>query len=210
MWRIHVVEDHPLMRAAIVREISAAADLEPHGETGTAADALTRVVADPPDVLLCDLHLPDRSALWLLSQLATHEQAPPVLLLSADDDLVGVEASIDAGAAGYVHKHADEGELVDCVRRVADGATHVYDRATAARVIDRLRRGADDEALSLTPRERDVLAGAAAGSTNRVIARGLGVSEDTVKDTMARILAKLDVPDRTAAVAIALRRGLLR
>jgi DNA-binding NarL/FixJ family response regulator len=211
--RVLLVDDHPLfldgVRAAFVSE----PDLEVVAEAHSVAEALERVAEANPDVVLMELNLPDGSGLdGTRRRLDAHPHARVlVVTMSADDD--AVVAAMRAGARGYVVKGAGRADLVQAVSTVAGGGA-VFSPAVAERLgtlFSGLAAQPAREAFpQLSEREREVLDLMAQGLDNRRIAGRLFLSDKTVRNHVSAILSKLEVPDRSEAIARARRAGLGR
>lgn len=190
--------------------------IEVVGVAATARAALAALAAytqHRPDVVTCDLRLADQvSGIELVAQLVYLDPDARAIIFSGQGDEASIQANLDAGAVGYVLKTVTATELIECVRQAAEGQT-VFDRVTAAKVINALRKERSTRTLDtvhLSPREQEVLALLSRGVTStRAIAAALYVSNDTAKTHCERILAKLGVNDRAAAVAKAFRDGLV-
>ena len=210
MTRVFLVDDHEIVRRGIAELIDRESDLEVVGEAGTVRDAVARVGATRPDVVVLDVKLPDGSGIDLCRTIRSAHPDLPCLMLTAYDDDEASVAAVLAGAAGYVLKDIRGQNLVASIRRVAAGGTlisaAVHDRVRAgfsAPVADAPRSPAPD----LTLRERQVLELIADGLTNRQIGERLGLAEKTVKNYVSELLAKLGMERRTqAAVYGATRR----
>jgi len=204
--RVLVVDDHSLVRAGISLPLEHQEDMEPVGQAGTAAEAV-RLTADlAPDIVLLDVTLPGGSGLECLPKLLAANPGVKVLMLSMHEDASYVRAALSAGAAGYVLKDAAYEELVDAIRKVADGQSYVAP-ALGAKLAVQADPTTDDE---LSEREREVLALLARGYTNQEIAARLYVSVRTVESHRAHILNKLRLSSRADLVNYALESGLLR
>lgn len=201
MTRVLLVDDHPVLRSGAAAILGTFPDIDVVASTGD-PEAVTALVAEAaPDVVVLDLGLGTRNGVDLIPGLV---RTTRVLVFTATGTDVAIMRALDAGATGYLLKDATAEELAAAVRAAATG-TAVYARAVAERMLDRGRR--PDE--TLTPRELDVLELLADGSTNRVIAGRLFMSESTVKTHLVRVFAKLGVDGRAGAVAEATRRGII-
>ena len=213
MTRVFLVDDHEIVRRGIAELIDRESDLEVVGEAGTVRDALGRVDATRPDVVVLDVRLPDGSGIDLCRAIRSAHPDLPCLMLTAYDDDEASVAAVLAGAAGYVLKDIRGRNLVDGIRRVAAGGSLI-----SAAVNERVRAGLvestsahADAAPDLTLRERQVLELIADGLTNRQIGDRLGLAEKTVKNYVSELLAKLGMERRTqAAVYAAERRRVAR
>ena len=211
MTRVFLVDDHEIVRRGIAELIDRESDLEVVGEASTVREALARVGATRPDVVVLDVRLPDGSGIDLCRAIRSAHPDLPCLMLTAYDDDEASVAAVLAGAAGYVLKDIRGQNLVAGIRRVASGGTLI-----SAAVSDRVRAGlakpmptSADAAPDLTLRERQVLELIADGHTNRQIGEHLGLAEKTVKNYVSELLAKLGMERRTQAAVFAAdhRRG---
>lgn len=200
--RVLVVDDHPLMRSGIVAVVDREADMTVVGEVDDGESALACYEQLRPDVTLMDLQMPGIGGVETIARLhRLYADAAIVVLTTYKGDVQALRA-IRAGAGGYLLKSAVRTELVDTIRSVRRGRTVILPEVAAdiaAHLIDE----------SLTERETAVLACVAGGNSNRAVAIELGVTEDTVKAHMSNVLAKLKAQDRTHAVTIAVRRGII-
>jgi DNA-binding NarL/FixJ family response regulator len=188
-----------------------AAMLDPHGDltvVGAAADgdsAVRLAAALRPDVVLMDLRMPGTDGIAATARITASSPPPHVLVLTTYDSDADIVRATAAGAIGYLLKDTPRRELLDAIRAAARG--HAVLTPSVATKLVHHQHGNRPEPLS--DREREVLGLVARGATNRHVARSLAVSEATVKTYLARVFAKLDVGDRTAAVTAALARGLI-
>jgi two-component system, NarL family, nitrate/nitrite response regulator NarL len=204
-----VADDHPLFREGIERAVRERPDLELVGSATEGRKALRLIRELDPRVAVLDLRLPGLDGLQVLNALTRDGVAARVLFLSASGDPELVYRAIQGGAAGYFRKEADREAILDAIAAVARGAT-VVDPQLQAGVFEQIRvRGTGDERPILTAREREVLTLMAEGLSGPQIADRLIVALPTVKTHQARLYEKLGVSERAAAVAEAMRRGLL-
>nr|WP_100415038.1 response regulator transcription factor [Mumia flava] len=200
MIRVFLTDDHEIVRRGLIDLLSSEPDLEVVGEAATAHDALARIPAASPDVVLLDARLPDGSGIDVCRDL--HESAPDVrsIVLTSYDDDEAVYAAVLAGAAGYLLKEVVGARLVESIRLVAAGRS-LLDPAVTERVLARLRTSheTDPRIARLSERERQVLLLLADGYTNRQIGEHLFVAEKTVKNYVSGLLAKLEMERRTQA-----------
>jgi len=211
--RILVVDDQHLVRQGIVGLLGLVTDFCVVGEAADGDEALARIRALPPDVVLLDVRMPGKSGLDVLAELRTLPDAPGVILLTTfDDDAVALEG-VRLGARGFLLKDVTLQQLETAIRTVAAGGTMINPAVTqrVLRGLERLGARFDASELpeTLTPREKDVLRLVASGSSNREIADALGMAEGTVKNHASSIFAKLGVRDRTRAVLRAIELGYL-
>jgi two-component system nitrate/nitrite response regulator NarL len=205
--RVLIADDHPLYRDGIVRAIQQRPDLEVVAECATSREAASEIRSLKPDVALLDLRVGSVNGLEVLRVLGS-EGPTRVLILSAHTDPASVFDAIAAGAAGYLAKDVDRTEICDAIRAVAR-AERVFSNGLREAVIGEIPRRAGLSAVSLSPREREVLALVADGRVTPEIATLLYLSQSTVKTHLKNLYGKLGVSDRAAAVAEAMRRGLL-
>ena len=201
--RVFLVDDHELVRRGIASFLGSATDLVIVGEAATAAQALTRVPAVQPDVVLLDVRLPDGSGIDVCRELRVRAPEVACIILTAYDDDDAILASVVAGAAGYIRKDIAGSALVDGIRTAAAGHS-LLDAALVARVARHLKdadRG-DPRLAGLSRREAEVLALIADGQTNREIAASLSLAEKTVKNYVSSLLSKLGLHTRTQAAVL--------
>jgi len=204
-----VADDHPLFRDGIVRAVRGRPDLELIGEADDGPMALERVRELAPAVAVLDVLLPGLDGLEVLNAIRRERLPTRVLMLSASTEGAIVHQAIAAGAAGYLSKSASREAVCDAVRAVARGET-VLDPSLQAGLLDQVRaHGVDATRPVLTEREHEVLSLMASGLTAAQIGAQLFVAPSTVKTHMGHIYEKLEVSDRAACVAQAMRYGLL-
>jgi len=202
--RVLLVDDHPVVRSGLAGLLDAEGDIEVVGEAGDGREAVGLAVRLQPDVVLMDLHMPVLDGPGATAELARLVPDTRVLVLTTFDTDTDIIRAIEAGATGYLLKDTPREQLVDAVRRAAAGET-VLAPPVAARLMRRMR----DRDFELTAREIQVLEGVSRGLSNAGIGGELFVSEATVKTHLLHIFEKLGVGDRTAAVTVALERGIL-
>jgi DNA-binding NarL/FixJ family response regulator len=201
--RVLIVDDHAVVREGLRSYLELQDGIEVVGEAGDGEAAIREVEALTPDVVLMDLVMPRLDGAGAMRVLRDRFPDVRVIVLtsfSEDDQLL---PAIRAGAAGYLLKTAAPAEVVRAVREAAAGGT-LLDPAIPRRLVGEVPAPADD---GLTPREREVLEALARGLSNKRIAFELEIAERTVKAHVGHILAKLGVPDRTAAALWAQRHG---
>lgn len=204
--RVFLLDDHEVVRRGVKDLLEAEGDIEVVGEAGTAEVALTRLPATSPDVAVLDVRLPDGSGVEVCREIRSRHPGIACLMLTSYSDDEALFDAIMAGAAGYVLKQIRGSDLVDSVRRVAAGES-LLDPKVTARVLERLRRGPDEDPrlAQLTGRERSILDALAEGLTNRQIADRLYLAEKTVKNYVSNLLMKLGMERRTKAAVFAAR-----
>jgi len=207
--RVLVVDDHAVVREGLRTFLGLQDGLEVVGEAGDGEEAVRVAEHLRPDVVLMDLVMPRRDGVGAMRELRRRLPGTRVIVLTSFTDDERLLPAIQAGAAGYLLKNAEPGELARAVR-LAHAGEALLDPSVAARLVDALADppGAPP-AERLTPREREVLALLARGMSNKRIALELGVAEKTVKTHVGHVLAKLGVSDRTQAAVHALRTGVL-
>jgi DNA-binding NarL/FixJ family response regulator len=203
--RIVLADDHPVVREGLAAMLDGQPDFDVVGEAADGATA-ARLVRDlQPDVLLTDLRMPGVDGVALTAEVTRTTPATRVLVLTTYDSDTDIVRAVEAGATGYVLKDTPSAQLFDAIRATARGET-VLAPTVAAKLVTRLRSPAAD---ALTRREVEVLDQVAIGRTNAEIGRVLFIGEATVKTHLLRVFAKLGVDDRTAAVTVAIQRGII-
>jgi DNA-binding NarL/FixJ family response regulator len=200
--RVFCVDDHPVVLDGVAAIISLQPDMTLAGTAATGGEALERFVEARADVTLVDLRLPDMTGFDLIKKIKVKSPNARIIVLSSHEGDVDIQRAMEAGAQGYVVKGIVRQELLEIIRSV-----HAGKRRLPAAVAQTLAEHVADEAIS--PRELEVLSLMAAGKRNKEIAGELSIAEDTVKMHVRNILSKLQVSDRTEAVTIALRRGII-
>ncbi len=200
--RVMVVDDHPLLREGIAAVLSIGDRFELVAQAGDGREALEQYVRHQPDVTLMDLQMPVMNGLDAI--VAIREIAPQarIIVLTTYKGDVQVLRALKAGAMGYLLKSMLRTELADSIVRVHGGQRHIPPEIA-------IELAAHIDADSLSARETEVLGLVADGNSNKRVAQHLGIAEETVKAHMSTVLAKLGARDRTHAVTIAIRRGIL-
>ena len=201
--RVFSVDDHPLLREGIAAMINNQPDMLLVAQAATGGEAVQKFREHSPDVTLMDLRLPDMSGIDALIAIRTEFAEARVIMLTTFEGDVEIQRALQAGARGYLLKSMPPNELLDAIRQVYAGKKRV-----PAEVAAQLAEHLSDEAL--TDREIDVLRLLAGGNRNKDIADRLYISEETVKVHVKHIMEKLGASDRTQAVAIAVRRGIIQ
>src|SRR6201995_6052602 len=200
--RILCVDDHPLMREGITAVIQNEPDMFVIGEASNGQEALQEFRKHHPDITLMDLRLPDMSGIDALIAIRAEYSAARVIMLTTFEGDAEIQRALEAGAQGYMLKSMPRKRLVEMIRKVHAGAKSIPTEIAA-----HLAEHLGDEFL--TRREVDVLQKMAGGNRKRDIAEQLFISEETVKGHVKHIMEKLRSSDRTEAVAIAVRRGII-
>ena len=206
--RVVVGDDHPLFREGVVRALTGSGQICVVAEAQDGAGALALVREHQPDVALLDYRMPELDGTQVAAAVRRDELRTRVLLLSAHDDAAIVYHALAEGAAGFLSKESTRAELVSAVLDCARGRDVVTASLTAG-LAGEIRKRAQPAGPSLSTREREVLQMIADGLTVPAMAKQLFLAPSTVKTHVQRLYEKLGVGDRAAAVAEAMRRGLL-
>lgn len=211
MIRVVVVDDHALIRSGLRASLDVEFDVV--GEAGDVASAADVIVREKPDVVVCDVHLPDGTAADVIAQTLHRGVTTVFLALSVSDEAQDVISVIRAGARGYITKAGDGSELIDAVRRVAGGDA-VFSPQLAGFVLDAFATdiaspAADPELDQLTPREQEVMRLLARGFAYKEIARRLTISIKTVETHASAVLRKLQLSNRNELARWAANRRIL-
>ena len=201
--RVFSVDDHPLLREGIAAIINNQPDMLVVAQASDGREAVRLFGQHLPDVTLMDLRLPDMSGIDVLIAFRSEYLDARVIMLTTFEGDVEIQRALKAGARGYMLKSAPPNELVETIRQVHKGKKQIPQQIAA-----HLAEHFSDEAL--TEREVDVLRHVSGGNRNRDIAARLFISEETVKVHIKHIMEKLGASDRTQAVAIAVRRGIIQ
>lgn len=197
-----VVDDHPMMREGVAATIRAAEDLQVVAEASSGEAAIDLYRRHRPDVVVMDVQMPGIGGIGAMEEIRREFADARVIFLTVQGGDAPARRAIKSGAASYLLKSAAPDELRNVVRRV-----HAGQRCIPSEVAGALAEGLSRETLSKA--EIDVLRLVAAGHSNKRIAGALDAPEETIKSRMKQILAKLDASDRTHAVTLALRRGII-
>jgi DNA-binding NarL/FixJ family response regulator len=201
--RVLSVDDHPLLREGLAAIINNQPDMSLVAEASSSSEAVQCFREHRPDVTLMDLRLPDASGIDAMIAIRTEFADARIIMLTTFEGDVEIQRALEAGARGYLLKSMPPRDLVEVIRQV-----HAGKKRVPAEVASYLAEHLSDEAL--TAREIDVLRHVAGGNRNRDIAEQLFISEETVKVHVKHIMEKLGANDRTQAVAIGVRRGIIQ
>jgi two-component system, NarL family, nitrate/nitrite response regulator NarL len=203
-----VADDHPLYREAVVRAVRARPEFELVGEAGDGREALERIRAVAPDVAVLDVEMPALRGLEIVEALRRDAIPTRVVLLSAHLESETVYRAVAAGVAAYLSKAAPGERICDAIAAVARGEV-ILPAEVQAGLASEIRLRSERVRPALSPREQEVLALIAEGLSAPAVARELQLSTATIKTHLKTLYEKLGVGDRAAAVAEAMRRGLL-
>jgi DNA-binding NarL/FixJ family response regulator len=196
------VDDHPLLREGVAALIGNQSDMQLIGEASNGREAVEQFRKHHPDVTLMDLQMPEMSGIDAISAIRGEFPDARIIILTTYAGDFQVSRALKAGARGYLLKGMLRQELLETIRAVHAGRKRLSSEIAA----EIAEHAADD---ILTPREIDVLRLLAKGNANKEIAGKLSLTEETVKGHVKNILAKLDVHDRTHAVTVGLKRGII-
>ncbi len=200
--RVLSVDDHPLLREGLAAIINNQPDMLLVAQASNAQEAIQEYRKHRPDVTLMDLRLPDKSGIDAMIAVRAEFPEARVIMLTTFEGDVELQRALEAGARGYMLKSMPPKELVEVIRQV-----HAGKKRIPAQLAAQLAEHLSDEGL--TAREVEVLNQIAGGNRNRDIAEKLFITEETVKVHIKHIMEKLGANDRTQAVAIGVRRGII-
>lgn len=200
--RVFAVDDHPLLREGLAAIFNSQPDMRLVAQAASGRDAIREYASHRPDVTVMDLRLPDMSGIDALSTIRRSVPSARFIILTTFNCDIEIRRALKAGARGYFLKSTPPAELVDAVRRVYAGERRVSPEVA-------VQLAASLNGNDVTPREIEVLRLVADGNRNQDVAARLLISEDTVKAHLKHIMVKLDATDRTQAVTVAVRRGII-
>lgn len=201
--RVFMVDDHPLLSEGLAAVIESQDDMVAVGQASSGREAIQLFDRYKPDVTLMDLRLPDMSGIDVMMAIRSKHNDARVIILTTFAGDVEIQRALEAGARAYILKSMPPSELVEVIRQVHAGKKRIPSEIAAY-----LAEHYSDERL--TTREVDILRHLAGGNRNRDIAERLFISEETVKAHLKHIMEKLGANDRTQAVAIGVRRGIIQ
>jgi len=201
--RVMMVDDHPLLSEGLATVIKNQHDMLPVGQASSGREAIKRLNECRPDVTLMDLRLPDMSGIDAMTAIRSKFSQARFIILTTFAGDAAIQRALEAGARAYMLKTMPPGELVDVIRQV-----HAGKKKIPPEIASYLAEHYSDE--QLTSREVDILRQLAGGNRNRDIAEKLFIAEETVKAHLKHIMDKLGADDRTQAVAIGVRRGIIQ
>jgi two-component system nitrate/nitrite response regulator NarL len=209
--RVLLIDDHALFRIGL-QELLERRGIHVVGALGDCREGIEEAEKARPDVILLDMRMPDMNGVAVLKELRTRKLDMPIAMLTTSEDENDVIDSLQNGAQGYLLKDMEPDELITALHEIVEGKTVVAKELTG--ILAKAVQGEWEAApakgtfTSLTPREREILCHLAAGQSNKVIARDLGISDGTVKLHVKSILRKLEVHSRVEAAVIAVEQHL--
>lgn len=207
--KILIADDHTLFREGLRKLLEVYEEIQVVGEARDGKEAIAKVNKLLPDVVLMDIKMPMLDGIESIKLIKKSHPKIKVTILSMYEDAEYVLKTVDAGGDGYMQKNTSIDKLVETIRQVSEGDKLLVHLAVNSSVLQRVFPDKGRE-RALTVREKEVLKLMADGNANKQIAEKLSISEQTVKGYVRNILQKLNASDRTQAVAIVLREGLLR
>ncbi len=200
--RLLIVDDHAIVREGVASLIAPEHDMVVVGEAENGLEGEEAFHRLRPDVVLMDLQMPEKDGVEAIADIRAKSPNARIIVLTTYEGDVAAMRALKAGACGYLLKNALRKELIDTIRAVHAGKRYVLPKIAQEIAL----HAAEDQ---LTAREVSILKQVAAGKANKIIAWELSVSEDTVKSHLRSVFSKLDVNDRTQAVTVALKRGII-
>ena len=198
-----IADDHSVVRIGMSALLGAEGDIHVVGQAKNGMEAVAQAIEKLPDVIIMDIEMPKKDGVEATTDILAKIPDARILILTSFSTTDRIARAIKAGALGAIMKNADDTEMVAAVRNVANGKSYI------ARDVRRLFK-ADPPAPELSPRQRQILDSLTRGLTNPDIAKQLGISLDMVKKHITALLAKMNVANRSEAVAIALKKQLLK
>ncbi|MBD2248362.1 response regulator transcription factor [Nostoc sp. FACHB-888] len=200
--RVLVVDDHPVVRQGLVAMLEEAPDIQVVGQAGNGQEALAVFRQKQPDATLMDLRMPQMDGVAAITAICTEFPAARIIVLTTYEGDEDIYQGLRAGAKGYLLKDAEPEELLSAIRAVHKGHKHIPPRV-GAKLLERMA------SPELSDRELEVLQLITTGKSTQAISKALYITERTVSFHINHILSKLGVEDRTQAVIVALRRGIV-
>ena len=200
---ILIADDHTIVRAGLIALLGTEPDLKVIGQAKNGIEAVREAVRLRPDIVLMDLMMPRKDGVEATVELAEKAPEAKVILLTTYGTSDGISHALDAGAKGAILKNADNAQLAQAIRRVARGGEYVSPEI-------RQQLALNPPIPKLSPRQREILESMIRGLTDRDIAKQLGIRQYSVNDHVSSIIQKLGAANRTEAVAVALRKHLLK
>lgn len=200
--RVLIVDDHPVVRSGLAMILTYAAGIEPIAEASTGVEACQLFEQHQPDVVLMDLKMPEMSGVEAIFAICQAHPQARIIILTTYDGEEDIYRGLQAGAKGYLLKNVSREELVEAIQRVHAGQKYIP-AEVGTKLVERMSNP------QLTERERQVILLISEGKSNQEIATALNISEGTIKFHVNGILRKLGANDRTQAVLIAVKRGIV-
>src|SRR5215475_11899303 len=201
--RILIVDDHPVVQAGLSSMLATHEEVEVIGSASSGDEALVMVQQDMPDILLLDLRMPGMNGIDTLHALKEMKASARVIILTSFETDENIYRAVQAGAQGYLLKDTSQHQMLEAIATVQLGKRYIPNQI-AARLAERMLRS------NLTARESEILEMLAKGLTNKQIGSALTISENTVRNHVNSIMEKLEVSDRTEAVAVAIQQGIIQ
>jgi len=201
--RILIVDDHPVVQAGLSSMLATQGEVEVIGSASSGEEALALVRQDMPDILLLDLRMPGMNGIDTLNALKEMKASARVIILTSFETDENIYRAVQAGAQGYLLKDTSQRQMLEAIETVHMGRRYIPN-PIAARLAERMLRS------NLTARESEILEMLAKGLTNKQIGTALSISENTVRNHVNSIMEKLEVSDRTEAVAVAIQQGIIQ
>lgn len=201
--RILIVDDHPVVRAGLSSMLATQPGIDVVGSASSGEEALEMVRRDMPDLLLLDLRMPGMSGIDTLLALKAMKASARVIILTSFEMDENIYRAVQAGALGYLLKDTSQSQMLEAINTVHSGRRYIPSQI-AARLAERMMRS------NLTAREMEILEMLAKGLTNKQIGTALSISDNTVRNHVNSIMEKMEVSDRTEAVAVAIQQGILQ
>lgn len=207
--RILIADDHPVVRYGLKHMLASESDFEVVGEAADAEQVAKRARDLSPDIIVLDMEMGDSHGVDALRAVRQAVPGVRVIVYTAFDNADRIVEAVELGVEGYLLKDARNQELAQAIRIVHNGGT-MLEPVVATKLLQHMRKVEHTTPVELTKREQQVLTLMADGKSNQAIAEGLYISERTVKFHVSSILSKLEASNRTEAVRIAARRGLIK
>lgn len=202
--RIFITDDHPIVRDGLVAILETQSDFQVIGEAANGRKAIEKLSQDPADILFLDLGMPELDGVEVIKKLKSKNIPSKIIVFTVFDTDERIVSALKAGAMGYLLKGASHSEIFKAIRVVHSGES-LLQPIIASKLVQHL----SDPPTKLSPRELEVLQFLAKGMTNKAIASQLFISERTVKFHLSAIFSKLGVSNRTEAVQMAIRKGMI-
>lgn len=201
--KILIADDHTIVRAGLAALLGTEKDLEVIGQAKNGVEAIREAIRLQPDIIIMDLMMPKKDGVEATAEIAAKIPDAKVIMLTTFGTSDGIAHALRNGAKGALLKNADNDQLVTAIHKVANGEEFISTDI-------RQQLAIDPPIPELTPRQQEILASMVRGLTDKDIARQLGIRQDGVNDHVSSILQKLGAANRTEAVAVALRKHLLK